>query len=67
MFKLSALDVDICGLYLRRLELRACLGHVGERRGTAIVAVLSKLERTLEGLDRVVEELRCASAARRPK
>ena len=57
MFVHGALNVDIGGLHLRRLELRARLGHVGERRRAAVVAVLSKLQGALKGLDRVVEKL----------
>ncbi len=56
MFVTGALNVDICGLHLRRLKLSARLGHVGERRCSAVVAVLGKLQSALKGLHRVVEE-----------
>ena len=57
MFVGGAMDVDIGSLHLRCLELRARLGHVRERRGAAVVAILGKLQSALEGLDRVVEKL----------
>jgi len=53
----GTLNVDIGGLHLGGLELRARLGNIRERRGAAIVAVLRKLQGALEGLDRVVKKL----------